>query len=363
MIALGDAHNFGRRVSLANDGTIFKPRTIAWERLFLGACSPLRAHISQLAARDGIPSPVAVTPVLEFKSSDGDRTGNVQKLEFFTPDAKHFSHAAFREIGSALAYTLWFGMSDLHNANIVFGTSPAGSLVFGPVDVECVFQQSYLLSQAQLVPTSEMRPEDGGLVKVLNFMREYSSPELIAALCLGLLEGVSFFERHDRALMAHFEGKDLADQHVRLILRNTRSYYSFAKDGIEPTDLPLAVSERVQLSRGDIPYFFRRFSKSEVLYYSSEQRFEPAELPVERFERALALARIPGEEGFSPRKSVLELRFAALQAARYFDPGTGSAVYASGDVTVEYKGAELFVKWGDALAVGSKRVAGALGAA
>ena len=49
---LGDAHNFGRRVELRGD-RVYKPRTVVWERLLLGADSPLRRRLDEAAvARD-----------------------------------------------------------------------------------------------------------------------------------------------------------------------------------------------------------------------------------------------------------------------------------------------------------------------
>jgi len=50
--ALGDAHNFGRRVEQRGD-RVYKPRTVVWERLLLGADSPLRRLLDEAAADGG----------------------------------------------------------------------------------------------------------------------------------------------------------------------------------------------------------------------------------------------------------------------------------------------------------------------
>lgn len=341
---------------LADDGTISKPRTIAWERLFFGAGSPLREHIRRLSDGDGVPSPIKVTPALAFKSSTGDRTGSVERLEVAAPASTHAVPESFREIGSALAYFLWFGMTDLHEANVAFGADSAGRLIFGPVDVECVFQECYLPSQAQLLPAREMRPQDAGLAKVLEFARAHAAPDSIASICRGFWEAGRFFERHDKGLAEHFQREGLPAQHVRIILRNTRDYHAILKGMPAPAAAPLTLSEKTQLDRGDIPYFFRRFSESEVLYYSGQDRVDDAEIPSERLQDALGWARIPGEAGLPARRKAPELfRYGALQLAGYFDPGEEVAEFRSGSAVVRYGESEFSVQDGDKFAVGSKR--------
>lgn len=341
---------------LADDGTISKPRTIAWERLFFGAGSPLREHIRRLSDGDGVPSPIQVTPSLEFRSSTGDRTGSVEKLEVSAPASVHAGPESFREIGSALAYFLWFGMTDLHDANVAFGADSAGRLIFGPVDVECVFQECYLPSQAQLLPARAMRPEDAGLAKVLEFARAHAAPDSIASICGGFWEAARFFERHDRELTEHFHRDGLPAQHVRIILRNTRDYHAILKGMPAAAAAPLTCSEKTQLDRGDIPYFFRRFSESEALYYSGRDTIEDADIPSERLQDALGWARIPGKDGLPSRRKAPELfRYGALQLAGYFDPGEGLAEFQSGSAVVRYGESEFSVQDGGEFAVGSKR--------
>lgn len=362
LIPLGDPHNFGKCVCLAGDGkTIVKPRTTTWEWLFLGHDSPLRKSIDNAASQASVPSPISILPCLKFEHTSEILYGRVERLGVQTPRPEHLDDATFRDIGSAIGYLLWFGLTDLHSANTIFGTTPTGKPVFGPVDIECIFEQCYLPSQTHLMPNREMLPENAGLEKVRNFMREHTAPELIASICNGYLDAISFFDAQDRNLMAIFEQKSLSSVPVRIIPRSTRDYYSLLRGGLNRPEPPVAQCEQMQMDRGDIPYFFRRFFYAEALFFANQERVEPADLSQERMTRALALARIPQNGQFHPRKNAVELRkYGALQLARYFDLAENSALFKSGSTIIQYYDRDILIQDGGQLSIGCHRVANAM---
>lgn len=80
--ALGDSHNFGRRVSL-REGRVHKPRTLAWERLVLSGESPLRRLLDDAAERDGLGRDAfGFLPSLEFFPARApEEGGEVERVE------------------------------------------------------------------------------------------------------------------------------------------------------------------------------------------------------------------------------------------------------------------------------------------
>lgn len=299
-------------------------------------------------------------PSLKFKISADRNSGHVEKLQFQAPGAGQFDGDAYRCIGSALACLLWFGITDLHGSNVVFGLDPAGCLVFSPVDIECLFEDIYLPSQAHLVPAGKSQIKSSGLAAVRKYLLEHGTISMIAAVCDGFLEAISFFERFDAELMPVVSRDERLEVPVRVIIRSTRDYHAVLMKKGEPAAPPLAPSERVQLDRGDIPYFFRRMSRREILSYADDYREEAADLPQSQVDTAIALSRIPDNGIFPRRRNAAELRsLAPLQLARYFDPGIKCVKSSFGSVCVEYKDADIVLREGSGIALSCKRVAAA----
>lgn len=358
IIPLGDPHNFGKRVSLHSDGRIHKPRTVYWEKLFLGIDSAFVARIGEMSARAGVRSPLAPFPRLRFSAERGGQGGWVERLELGQPHAGVFDAESFMGIGAAIGSALWFGLTDLHADNVAFGTDAGGRLVFGPIDIECVMDQCYLPMQAQLIPAAGMREVDGGLCRLRSLIHEYAAHELVAALCAGFLEAVDFYDKADGELKSAFESAETAEQPIRLILRNTREYYALARSAGGFADgAPLEETERRQLDRGDIPYFFRRFDSSEVLYFAENGVQAPAGVARDKSDRALSLARLPIDGVLVPRTNVEELRkFGVLQIARYFDPAATRAMYDAGRVRIEFDGDYVTMKVSGEAALRCRRI-------
>src|SRR6187455_1144381 len=92
--ALGDSHNFGRRVTLRGQRVV-KPRSLLWEWLVLARESPLRRLLDEAG-------------------------GEVEQLRL--APLPRLSTARRRElagiVGRALALFSWLGVADLHWENL-----------------------------------------------------------------------------------------------------------------------------------------------------------------------------------------------------------------------------------------------------
>ena len=64
-------------------------------------------------------------------------------------------------------------------------------------------------------------------------------------------------------------------QPIRKVVRSTHEYVDLLEKKVLATDLsePLHESEKIQLARGDVPYYFRFSDASKLYYYSSPNDF------------------------------------------------------------------------------------------
>ena len=136
--ALGDSHNFGRRVELRGKRVV-KPRTVFWEWLMLGKDSPLRKLLREAGESAGLGRDVfGFVPSLKFYEGRDGVGGEVERVAL--EPLRAVSAAKRRElavvVGRSLSLWSWFGAADLHWENLVLGADAKGSIVFGPLDVE-----------------------------------------------------------------------------------------------------------------------------------------------------------------------------------------------------------------------------------
>ena len=140
--ALGDSHNFGRRVAL-RAGRVSKPRTLLWEWALLGNDSPLRQLLDEVGEREGRPGLFSFLPTLRFFPAR-ERAGVGGEVERIALEPWRFRSAARRLelaaiVGRSLALWSWLGVSDLHWENLVLGVDRQNRTVFGPLDIEMIF--------------------------------------------------------------------------------------------------------------------------------------------------------------------------------------------------------------------------------
>jgi hypothetical protein len=315
-IPLGDKHNFGKQVVYLGDGWIHKPRNIFWEWLLLAANSPFRPYLTQK-----IPgaSPASILPKLQFKIDPKGflHGGSVEKLEVLPPNPALLSEERFEEIGAVIGLLMFLGMTDLHNENFVLGVDSRGEVVFGPLDIEVALEDIYLPSQAQLLPSKDVAWSDAGLHKLKFYLEEFAGAEALPALLHGYLNTVKTLLAVEDELHQFINSlAPLSGMSSRLVVRPTRHYYSFLKNSRPASEL--SSSEAEQLSRSEIPYFFRSLSDLTIRQFCSPVGTEEAEVHEEQRSRVLHHARLWQDGKLSPRKNQdLLLKAGPLQLLKY----------------------------------------------
>lgn len=337
----GDPHNFGRRVTKTADGWFYKPRTVFWERLVLEATSPLRQAVDHLFASKSRVSPFASVPTLRFLdcSDEGPGAGRVEGL-FVDPLSTNPAPGELEQAGALTGFLTWAGATDLHAQNMATGRW-GGRFVFAPLDVEGLFHDHQLVSQTTLLPSQTTPPEDCGLAALL---ASEKSGDGSVALLSGYLSAFSLLSAAERDLGAQVIGHLPAEVPCRLLVRATAAYAEALRSGV-PSDY--AASEKEQLARGDVPYFFRRHHSEVPLYWKSQWETAPAVIPAigpaDRFE----LRRVVPGQGLAPspaRFGDTALKAGSLQLARAFDPGE-SGQWSSGGCTLRADKQTLTIEW------------------
>jgi hypothetical protein len=260
-----------------------------------------------------------------------------------------------------LALIAWLGINDLHNDNIVFGVNLEGRPIFGPIDIEGIFDDYYLLSQAHLLCSKELSVTDSGLLKLLNFMVEFPIKNGVAAFCSGYIKGLDFLLENEASLLSGvIQSADLAKIPTRVIIRPTREYYSILKTLKENGNQGLEPSEYEQLLRGDIPYYFRPLGSLDIMYFSNPETSITAGLPSEICKRATHHARLLLDASITPRKNGDLLRkVSTLQLARELIANSSSFDETFSDTCVRIEGGQVQIlhqsPFGRALNVGCAR--------
>jgi hypothetical protein len=286
---LGDAHNFGRRVTLG-ETRIVKPRTVLWEWLVLAAESPLRKLLRERANEDALgEGAFDFLPDLAFSSPHARHGGEVERvvlapLTMPTRPSKEQRHALAAVVGRALALFSWLGVSDLHWENLVLGVDTRGRTVFAPLDVEMILADLSLPTETKLLPDAD--PEVAaicrhacGVRRVLPYLGKPVEADDVVAIAAAYLRTLAFLEKQSSAIAEVFaELPDLRETPIRILLRGTDEYVRARSEPVWP---PLLEGEAVQLARGDIPYFFRLYGRPGIHYYANEELTRLERLPLQ----------------------------------------------------------------------------------
>lgn len=287
----GDPHNFGRRVQLLSDGTIHKPRTIAWEWLFLSSQSPLRKLLCDAFEGQALPCPFDLFADVSFSPTGASLAhGRVERV-FWEPDRLELTVEVSQKIGSVIGLLSWFGIGDLHEQNLAFGRMRAsGRPICMPLDIECIFDDYQLPSQTLLVAAKGQELAGCGLRSLYPLIENSSTPlQAIAAIGMGYVGSLDLLDQLEAPIGELIGSLAQADQWpIRVILRDTSSYPIEKDFNANDWSPPLLPSEIEQLRRKDIPYFFRSIESRELAYFTSPEHatlIPVDELSTSRFPR------------------------------------------------------------------------------
>jgi hypothetical protein len=291
---LGDTHNFGRRVEVLAD-RVRKPRTIVWEQLLLNRNSLLRRALGALAGRNGLAEGAFdFVPSLAFAPFEDGVGGEVERIALAPVGA--LDEAGRAELGEeqraelaavagrAFALYSWLGLADLHWENLVLGRDLNGTLVFGPLDVELVLDDLARPTETKLLPDAD--PEYAALCRhaagarrLLRWLGKPVAPNYLATMLanydatLGALGGAS-----ESIAQAIASSPGVRNAPIRVLLRATSEYAQAHRGRLWP---PLLEAERVQIARGDVPYFFRTLESKGLFHYGDPRLATALPLPTE----------------------------------------------------------------------------------
>lgn len=338
---LGDSHNFGRRVTL-RDGAVSKPRTVLWEWLLLAPESPLRAKLGELG-----PDLFDFLPSLSFSSHDARGGGEVERAHLDPLSSRIDSTRLAHVTGRAVALYSWLGLSDLHWENLMLGERE-GRIVLGPLDVEMILDDLELPTQTKLLPEADEDIVDicrhaAGVRRVLPFLGKPIAPGALVAMVAGYRRALGLLDKNAPAIASVFESlSGLADGPIRVLLRGTDEYVRAKTEDVWP---PLLDAEQEQLARGDIPYFFRLYGRTEIRYFTEPSLTESKALPLEGDVPKLEPLLDVSKKLRSPkRKSLREEGLFALVGA--FDHRSFKGRYAFEDVAITFRGKTLIAELG-----------------
>ncbi len=338
--ALGDAHNFGRRVSRLGE-RIVKPRTVVWEQMLLDAQSPLRRLLDEAAEREGLASDAfGFLPDLKFSASDSGPGGEVDaiRLEPLGTLSDTETDALARIAGRSLALWSWLGVSDLHWENLALGTSSRGRVIFSPLDIESLFDDLSLPTETKLLPDADPEYADicqhaCGVRRLLPFLGKPIKVSSLLAMAASYSATLAFLDRNAGNIAKVFlRLRNLRETPIRVCLRGTGTYFQAQTEPVWP---PLLAAEQEQLDRGDVPYFFRLYNRPGIHYYGDESLETRKRLPLEgdvpQLDPLLSLSKALASAN---RRSLREEGLFTLLAA-FGDPSF-SGKHQDGELVVQF---------------------------
>jgi hypothetical protein len=340
--SLGETHNFGQSVKRVSNSLIHKPRCIFWEWLFLGN-SPLRELLDQILI-DSTPI-TASWPRTTFLSNDDFQTGTVGVVSGLPLNTISLNEA--RQIGFTIGIALWFGLGDLHIENILAALDNKGRFVFAPLDIESVFEDVLLPSQTLLLPGPELPISKCGLGRIAVFLKD---PALILEMCRGTLFGFNSLSDNSDAIKSLtakmvFKYKPI----IRKIVRSTQDYVDFMKGKVPslPDKNPFCPSEKTQIARGDVPYFFRSCESDHLYFFSRPNEVDRANDLGSQFEfKSIASLIVSNSSPFWTRDNPTILRLSLIQIASKLAPKGKVFDCSMGNDRIYSSDSKLFLKVG-----------------
>jgi hypothetical protein len=279
-----DFHNFGKAVTkFIDNGTAFylKPRPVYWEWLFFGNETPLKELLNSPLQLDpgakfegaiSIASSVLGLQVSNQRSIHSGFSREISRIDKF--DLAR-SHEQIFKYGVLIFYCYVFGILDIHNENIIFSENR-----FQVIDAEIVLSKLLLPDETLLLPFKDISFEDSALCLVFKSL-ESLSPDDFFALVAGFASCAFEIDKETKNIdeILNDELSKNLEVPIRVIFRNTRKYYQHLRGEIA---LSLMPEEKIQMDRGDIPYFFKFINHSDLFWYTSpEGEFQTAQVPDE----------------------------------------------------------------------------------
>ena len=151
----------------------------------------------------------------------------------------------------------------MHYENTVFGIDEKdGRLIFCPIDVEVVFENNILLSQALLLESDSLTNGKSGTQSLLAGLNNNQLTKVIVSY----LEYSYLLGRYRKQIINYLQNElFIGKQRVRVLIRPTADYAT------DRDDRKFSRCENEQLDRGDIPYYFRFLESKTIYHYTSKE--------------------------------------------------------------------------------------------
>ncbi|MCB0356520.1 MAG: hypothetical protein KDD40_05905 [Bdellovibrionales bacterium] len=268
---LGDTHNFGNYVQFYDENWISKPRSVLWEELFLSKVSPLRKLIIDFSSHNSALNPFDVIPNLNFKiTNDYNLIQNYKEPLLLN---RKLSECEVGYLGAFLSLMTWFGISDLHKENVKIGFNRADQLEILPLDIETPFCSHILPSETWLIPPITDNVNICGFDEIKKLINVEA--KFIKSFIKSYLDFYLLLEKNAIAIESYFLcDKQISNEPIRVILRNTNDYQLHLENKIKIENL--LYEEENQLLRNEIPYFFRKLSEPNEVYYFGQPNVSQA---------------------------------------------------------------------------------------
>lgn len=334
----GDSHNFGRRVEVRG-GRIWKPRALFWEWLFLSARSPLR----RILQREGRGAFDFLPDLKFFSPRTLEREGEVELLSLAPLGALSPGDRLklAKIVGRSLALWSFFGTSDLHWENLALGRDREGRIIFSPVDVELVLSDLTQPSETKLLPAGESFYREAsrhaaGVRRALGHLGKPVAARDVLAIANDYRATLSFLQSRGRKIAALLKSlPTLRRAPIRICLRATEEYARALRDPRFSIWPPLLPEESAQLLRGDVPYFFHRYGRPGVHYFTNAARTRSAKVAAPRgmtkSDPVLELSRALNSPS---RRALFEQGLFTILAA--FDSALLDGRHAHGDLEANF---------------------------
>jgi hypothetical protein len=254
-----DKHNFGQFVKpteRASGVWYCKPRPLFWEHLLFGKDSPLAVCFSDRGENgDAAPGTYLFNLDVEVKNDWLGFAKEVKQVSIHSPTLQHFY--AF---GVLLAYAYALGVRDLHKNNLILTETH-----LQVIDAEIVLTDLILPNETVLLPFKDIAFDRCGANSLAQSLSDFSTNDR-RQIFAGYFDVFAILHRRQKEIQTTLENATLTAP-IRVIVRNTRVYKRH-QDGTTQIHGLLA-EERVQLERGDIPYFFKKCDDGNLYWLSS----------------------------------------------------------------------------------------------
>lgn len=262
-----DPHNFGLKCTVADD-QVFKPRCIFGEYQIFSR-GPFRQFLKEIRGEE-----FSLLPYLEFSAVVERPTTKPQAMEFISTSAvtARLSDPQIVEIGEIYGLMAALGVSDLHHTNVIFGMGQAGP-IFAPVDLEMFYIDFSIHGKGFLHPRSPHFHCCGARSLFSDYLSKFPDPDFSCKLYYGMRKFLRTVDSRLSEFYQSFEGNEFGQIPIRVIQRKTMDYAEMLKGEIAAD---CSHEERIQLERGDVPYFFAFPQGGDIYFWETPSSYRKA---------------------------------------------------------------------------------------